>query len=912
MLRTISSFFIAVFHFSFSRKYTFYLLVGVLFSFINITLAQNPMKVKSFNFTTFHQQAKNISKDLLQLTPKAYHQHEEFGVLPYNAQCNNCEELLHKRTEHERYFIATASKGKHFYAQKSLTPLHYKNNRGEWITIDWRLKQTAPQYYEANHQAFPTAYNANAHQTILKVSKFSFAYNQNISKYFLDKNGNAIQTEAANYAHYSIGAEGTRINNAFSEINIEHTYKQQGIKTNYMLLEKPFIPTQAAYLVFEDKINLPNRFNIVKKEEALALLNDKNEHIITFEQPAFYDGYSYGMLGKYEVVQQENEWLLKVLVPVDFLQNPKVNYPLTIDPFVTIGPQGIGEFSVPFPATFNSANMGFTFGANGTCDYTITFSGLGTTNLINTYLDVEYENKFNPCNPNTNPVYCEFTDVSMEVIGPCNTSTGQLVCNPAQPPFNGTCTTDPLKVPGAGAILIPNFLNCIEAQCPDYFLSFTIKNREFKCSDSCSRDCATGHYFAVTLEGRILEEIVTISDDNICAGESVQVISLPSFGVPPYTYAWNPTGDIDSVITVNPETSTGYACIVTDFCGNTAEDDTIINVLPSPDADAGGVFTACEGTVETIGGNPTSVAGFNFTWNALPASNNNLISDATAANPNIFVPLDTTGTYTFVVRVEDATCFRLDTATLIVFQFPEPKIIPDSNLFICQGNEITLQTDTIYAAYNWSNGATTQSITITQPGTYSVTVSNGDCSSNNNTNVTVALKPLIDFDVLPQDTSFNIGGSVTLSANINLSQPDITNYYWEPNLEINCTNCEQPVATPTSDRYYYLYVEQEGCIGVDSAFVNLTFPNNYLIPTAFSPNNDGTNDLFFIIKQSGVTVLEFKVFNRWGEMVHDALFPWDGFYKGQLQDMEVFTYFFNLQLSNGETEIAKGNVSLIK
>src|SRR5690606_763531 len=129
---------------------------------------------------------------------------------------------------------------------------------------------------------------------------------------------------------------------------------------------------------------------------------------------------------------------------------------------------------------------------------------------------------------------------SMEVLGPCGLSTGQLSCNPATAPFVGTCTTDPLKVTGARAIPVPNFLNCITPQCPDYELTFMIQNRTFKCQDICDTMCAVGHGFAVTIEGRTIEERVTISDLEVCAGEEVRVVSLPQYGVPPYTYVWSP------------------------------------------------------------------------------------------------------------------------------------------------------------------------------------------------------------------------------------------------------------------------------------------------------------------------------------------------------------------------------------
>lgn len=888
------------------------LLVIFLLASTVALFAENPMKVKQYNLSSFSKAEKIISEELKKLTPEKFQQHPEFGLLPYNAQCQDCFELIQKRTEHERYFVKNGSNGTHFFAQKSLQPLHYKNEKQEWITIDWRLFPQGNNIYKAPYQNFPTAYNANTNETSLSVSQFDFQFNKNLSKYFLDVNGNKIQPEKANYKNESVGHEGVKFEQAWQDINIEHVYKQHGIKTNFILQQPLQLSANIEWLVFEDAVQLPENYFFRKNENELALVNAEKKHIITYRQPAFYDGYSYGILGHYELEQQGNIWKIKVMVPATFLNDKKARYPLTIDPLVTAGPQGIGEFKVAFPATFNSANMGFTLSTNGSCDYSITFVGLGGANLTGTLLDVEYENEFNPCAPNDNPPYCEFTDVSMEVIGPCGNSTGQLICNPAQPPFNGTCTTDPLKVPGASAIRIPNFLNCIEAQCPDYELTFSIKNRTFKCNDLCSTSCAVGHRFAITLEGRTIEERVRITDDFICAGQPVNVISLPSFGVPPYTYLWNPTGQTDSIITVNPEVTSFYSCIVTDVCGNTAEADTLINVIPSPDANAGGPFTICEGGSVQIGGNPTSVDGFQFSWSAIAPADDSWLSATNISNPFVFAPNNTTGTFLFVVNVSNNTCFRTDTAVVNVIPLPQPVIQPDSNLFICEGGSITLQTDTLYDTYLWSTGETSPTITMTQPGAYTVSVTQQGCGGNSNA-VTASIKPLLPFQILPRDTSFNAGGSVTFRTTIDLNIPEIENYYWEPNTEISCTTCENPIASPTTDRFYYLYVEQDGCLSVDSAFVDITFPNSYAIPSAFSPNNDGKNDRFYIIKQSGVKVLEFKVFNRWGELVHDnPNFAWDGYYKDQLQDMEVFTYFFKLELSDGTQEIAKGNVTLVR
>jgi hypothetical protein len=107
----------------------FSIVLAIFFFSSFFALAENPMQVKQYNLSSFSKTEKIISEELKNLTPKAQQQHPEFGILPYNAQCNDCVELLQKRTEHERYFVKNGSKGKHFYAQKSLQPLHYKNEK---------------------------------------------------------------------------------------------------------------------------------------------------------------------------------------------------------------------------------------------------------------------------------------------------------------------------------------------------------------------------------------------------------------------------------------------------------------------------------------------------------------------------------------------------------------------------------------------------------------------------------------------------------------------------------------------------------------------------------------------------------------------------------------------------------------
>ncbi|WP_053082732.1 T9SS type B sorting domain-containing protein [Chryseobacterium angstadtii] len=95
----------------------------------------------------------------------------------------------------------------------------------------------------------------------------------------------------------------------------------------------------------------------------------------------------------------------------------------------------------------------------------------------------------------------------------------------------------------------------------------------------------------------------------------------------------------------------------------------------------------------------------------------------TIANPTAY----TSGNTTVYVRVKSSTCFKVAELQLAVTQFPVPTITA-SSMTICFGGNVTL-TSSNATGNTWSTGATTQTITITAPGTYTLTGSSGACSS---------------------------------------------------------------------------------------------------------------------------------------------------------------------------------------
>jgi len=88
-----------------------------------------------------------------------------------------------------------------------------------------------------------------------------------------------------------------------------------------------------------------------------------------------------------------------------------------------------------------------------------------------------------------------------------------------------------------------------------------------------------------------------------------------------------------------------------------------------------------------------------------------------------------------------------------------------------------------------------------------------------------------------------------------------------------------------------------------------------LIPNAFTPNNDGKNDVFKIRNFSSQRLLEFKIFNRWGTILFHTQDPksgWDGTFKNTPQPMGVYGYVIRIAYSDNVVETYKGTITLIR
>jgi gliding motility-associated-like protein len=173
----------------------------------------------------------------------------------------------------------------------------------------------------------------------------------------------------------------------------------------------------------------------------------------------------------------------------------------------------------------------------------------------------------------------------------------------------------------------------------------------------------------------------------------------------------------------------------------------------------------------------------------------------------------------------------------------------------------------------------------------------------------VTVKPLPDIKILTRDTFVKYGQSLQLMAS------GARIYNWSPVGSLNNANTSYPIATPTEPTTYIAGgIGANGCRAFDTLKVDIDYRDNLFVPSGFSPNNDGKNDMFKVANLTFQKVIEFRVFNRWGQEVFMANDNrgWDGAWKGEPQDMDTYTYSIKIGFPDGYIESYRGNTTLIR
>ncbi len=441
------------------------------------------------------------------------------------------------------------------------------------------------------------------------------------------------------------------------------------------------------------------------------------------------------------------------------------------------------------------------------------------------------------------------------------------------------------------------------------------------------------------------------ADTILCDGDSI-VLNAGKYN----TYTWQ-NGSHDSTFMADQPGK--YYVDVTDFCSNVYSDTLVVASAKVPPFSIGNDTTICVGDTISL----TASAGFvKYTWFPSSLNNNNNTNASAVINQNQLIYADATthdgcvtsdsvnvstkyarpvnlgndtsfcdyasltlnagNGYTsyqwnngsnaqtitvnqtgeYIVRAKDANdCFASDSMHIVnVYTHPTPDLGNDKN--ICNGSTITLDAGK-FAGYIWNDGSSSQYLNVSQAGVYWVNVTDNDhCSGSDTFAVQQLLQPPADF-LKPVDSLCSYD-ELTLSA-----QGSFETYLWS-------TGETFPSITVDKPGLYTLNVtDANGCSGTDATdVVQKDCMYGVYIPSAFTPNSDGKNDVFRAMVFGKVIYFKLNIYDRFGELIFSATDPskgWDGTIKGQPQNIGTYVWQCAYQLQGSAAVYKKGTVVLM-
>ncbi|PPK87134.1 gliding motility-associated-like protein [Neolewinella xylanilytica] len=174
---------------------------------------------------------------------------------------------------------------------------------------------------------------------------------------------------------------------------------------------------------------------------------------------------------------------------------------------------------------------------------------------------------------------------------------------------------------------------------------------------------------------------------------------------------------------------------------------------------------------------------------------------------------------------------------------------------------------------------------------------------------------------LPNFIPQQVGESVRIELYHRVPLNQIYSYRWEPAELFDCPTCAEPTLTAPFTQDIDLTIEDVyGCIDSLTTYVAVDGRAPLYIPTAFSPNGDGTNDYISVFANGDLVdrVMSFRIFTRWGEQVYadtdfapnNAQRGWDGFIGGRPAHVGTYVWSVEILLYNGDVQEESGTVML--
>ena len=220
---------------------------------------------------------------------------------------------------------------------------------------------------------------------------------------------------------------------------------------------------------------------------------------------------------------------------------------------------------------------------------------------------------------------------------------------------------------------------------------------------------------------------------------------------------------------------------------------------------------------------------------------------------------------------------------------------------LCEGNTLRLNATYLTSTYLWQDGNTNPAYIVNNKGTYHVRVNYNGCIKSDTVVVKFNLRPRL---TLGPDQPICNGTPVTLAP--------VTDASWSLRWQDGSTGRIYTVTQPGS---YTLSATNNCGTTSDDVLVTKGLCSVHM-PNAFTPNGDGTNDLYKALGTEAVTEFNLRIFNRYGQPVFettDKYRGWDGKFRGAPLPIGGFVYILSYKENNtAEAKMMKGTVILIR
>lgn len=404
-------------------------------------------------------------------------------------------------------------------------------------------------------------------------------------------------------------------------------------------------------------------------------------------------------------------------------------------------------------------------------------------------------------------------------------------------------------------------------------------------------------FFAVSGIGNTASVTNNITNATCNTNGSVS-LTLNGFAQP-VTVSWNTT-PVQTGLTATNLPAGNYQATITEQGGCITVYPVTIGLTNNLTMTSRIDTSICPGTA--ISANTSSNAG-TYSWSPTAG-----VSNPAIVNPTL-TPAATT---IYTVTGTTGACSISKTFTVTVQSNITLTVNPDTS--ICGGTSFTARTISNATSYSWTPTAGVSNPAIANPvlspaatTTYTVTARTGNCINVRSFTVTVFQAVAVNAG---PNASILAGSSVTLQGSGSAGT-----YLWIPATGLSATGILNPVATPAVTTTYALRITNaQGCSNTASVIVEV-LPYCIKPLNAFTPNNDGYNDTWFITNGNCLKKAIVSVFNRYGSKVfesQDYRNDWNGTYNNKPLPDGTYYYVIDYELLNNTHVYKNGNVSILR